>query len=81
VFQLFQFQLGFVVRNNIRSIGSECTIHEFIIIVVSLYQAELKTWSNQFYIPTLQQQINDVLGDNGRCLLLYNFLIFFKYFI
>ena len=67
-----------VVRDDVRRISSECTIHKLVIIVVSFNQMLAKIGINKFYVRTFQKKMNDIVCHFHRHLLSDFLGIFFQ---
>ena len=67
-----------IVRNNVCSVGGESTVDEFVIIMVCCNQPELEMRCDVLHVFAFQQQVDDILCNNGRGFLLNDLLILFK---
>ena len=67
-----------IVRNNIGRIGHKCTIYEFVVIGIFLYEMEAIMWIDKLRKVTFYDSIYYVFRNNRVCFTSNDFLIFFK---
>lgn len=67
-----------IVRNDICSVGSECAIHKFIIVVVGFNKSKVELRVYKLYVITLYDCVDNVFCYTRSSLAGYYFLILFQ---